>query len=422
MTDKNTKHNTSEALNFIRKRVLFMHPNFPGQFRYLAPAIVKLGAEVRVLTFSAKRNSTHNIKVDIAQPSRQPFEHVDSYLKDLDVKIIRARASEKILLDYVNEGWLPDIIIGHSGWGDMMFVKSIFPSAKVIGWFEFYYGDSVGDLHFDPEFPTQIEDQLRGNLKNMLPLWMAQQVDGAVCATKYQKSIHPKMMQSMLKVFHEGVNTDYCCPNDSIAICLNEDLKLTRENKVITFINRNLEPYRGYHSFIRSLPRVFEKHPDAHVVIVGGDGVSYGSAPKAGGSWKHVFLQEVADQLDPARVHFLGTVDYATLVALMQLSRAHVYLTYPFVLSWSLLEAMSCGAPILASDTAPVKEVVRHNRNGLLVDFFDYQAIADGIDTLITMPEKKLQKMRRNAREKIVKQYDLDTVCLPNLLKYIEGF
>ncbi|SBT18930.1 Spore coat protein SA [Marinomonas gallaica] len=402
------------------KRVLFMHPNFPGQFRHLAPEVKKKGADVRAITFGSTPDMAVELNIAQAKPNRKPTEHVHVWLKDLDIKLIRAQAAEKTLKEWSDSGWQPDLIIGHAGWGDMMCARSIFPTAKIIGWFEFYYGETAGDLKFDPEFPPKPDAAFKGDLKNMLPLWMSQQVDAAVCATHFQKSVHPEILQSKLQVLHEGINTRYCCPNEDIAISLNDELKLTRKDKVITFINRNLEPYRGYHSFLRSLPAIFDKHPDAHVVIVGGDGVSYGQAPENGGSWKHIFLKEVAQKLDPKRVHFLGTVNYATLISLLQLTRAHVYLTYPFVLSWSLLEAMSCGAPVLGSSTAPVEEVITHNENGLLVDFFDYQAIAEGVDALLTMPESELSTLRENARQSIIQNYDLETVCLPNLMEFIQ--
>jgi glycosyltransferase involved in cell wall biosynthesis len=323
-----------------------------------------------------------------------------------------------VLNQWRDEGWVPDLVIGHTGWGDMMGLKEIFPKAKVLGWFEFYYHATGLDLDFDPEFPPTEEARLKARLKNLWPLWMLEQVDQGVCATYFQRDGHPAAYHDKLSVIHEGIDTQRFVPKESVQVTLGEGLTLTREDTVITFVNRDLEPYRGYHVFMRALPALLARHPKAHVLIVGGDKVSYGAAAPAGTSWRQIFLDEVRHQLDPKRVHFLGKVPHTTLTGLMQLSRAHVYLTYPFVLSWSLLEAMSCGAPIIGSNTAPVREVITHGQNGLLVDFFDAQALVEQISYALSHPEA-MQPLREKARASVVEQYDLTTRCLPQQLALI---
>ena len=188
---------------------------------------------------------------------------------------------------------------------------------------------------------------------------------------------------------------------------------------MITFVNRNLEPYRGYHSFLRALPAVLAARPKAQVVIVGGDGASYGAEPKAGGSWKQIFLAEVADRIDPGRVHFLGRVPYPSFLALMQVSRAHAYLTYPFVLSWSMLEAMSAGALVIGSCTAPVEEVIVDGRNGRLIDFFDIPGWSAALTEALSQPER-FTALRAAARETVVARYDLRRHCLPRMVDFVE--
>jgi glycosyltransferase involved in cell wall biosynthesis len=155
------------------------------------------------------------------------------------------------------------------------------------------------------------------------------------------------------------------------------------------------------------------------VVIVGGDGASYGAEPKEGGSWKQVFLAEVADRLDLDRVHFLGRVPYPTLIALLQLTRAHVYLTYPFVLSWSMLEAMAAGALVLGSRTAPVEEVISDGHNGRLIDFFDIPAWSAAMIAALADPAR-FAPLRAAARETVVARFDLRRQCLPRMVEFVE--
>ena len=189
--------------------------------------------------------------------------------------------------------------------------------------------------------------------------------------------------------------------------------------EVLTFVNRNLEPYRGYHQFMRALPRILREWPNAEVLIVGGDDVSYGAKAPEGRTWKQIFLDEVQADLDPARVHFLGRIPYDAYLNVLRVSRCHVYLTYPFVLGWSCIEAMSAGCLVVGSATAPVQEVIKHGANGLLVDFFDHRALADNVIGVLAQPEK-YAPMRASARATAVERYDLDSQCLPRQLRLIE--
>lgn len=394
-----------------------MHPNFPGQFRHLAPALQQAGADVRAISFTKATIETC-VAVTQAKVIRGNSDAVDPWLHSLDSKIIRGRSVEPILCQWRADGWQPTLVIGHTGWGDMLGIADIFPEALQLGWFEFFYHSYQSDLDFDPEFPPSEALRIKVRLKNLWPLWMLEQVDHGVCSTHFQRDTHPLAYHDKLSVIHEGIDTERFVPKADISITLGEGVALTRNDKVVTFFNRNLEPHRGYHVFMRALPALLEKHRDVHILIVGGDGVSYGFPPESG-SWKQRFLAEVGAQLDPTRVHFLGRVPHDTLIGLMQLSRAHVYLTYPFVLSWSLLEAMSCQAPIIGSDTAPVREVIIHGENGLLVDFFDQQALVEQISFCLSHPDA-VESLGEQARETVVARYDLKSRCLPAQLSLID--
>jgi glycosyltransferase involved in cell wall biosynthesis len=220
-------------------------------------------------------------------------------------------------------------------------------------------------------------------------------------------------------VLHEGIDTVRARPDRDATVALARDnLVLRAGDEIVTFVARNLEPYRGYHQFMRTLPRILAERPRARAVIVGGDGVSYGSSPPDGGSWKTRILREVAGDLDMSRVHFLGRVTHNALLRLLQISAAHVYLTYPFVLSWSLLEAMSAGALIVGSDTAPLREVIEHGRNGLLCDFFDNAGLADLVVGALENPTRHAA-LRQAARRTVVERFDLEAVCLPRWRRLI---
>ena len=173
--------------------------------------------------------------------------------------------------------------------------------------------------------------------------------------------------------FRDGIDTAHACPNPDAKLVISQDLTLSRTDEVISFVSRNLEPYRGCHTFFRALPNILRNRPNAHIVVVGGDGASYGGPPPDGTTWKQRFIDEVRaniSDIDWQRVHFTDSISYDKFISLLQVSRAHIYLTYPFVLSWSLLETMSAGGAILASDTAPVREVIFDDETGLLTDFF----------------------------------------------------
>jgi glycosyltransferase involved in cell wall biosynthesis len=197
---------------------------------------------------------------------------------------------------------------------------------------------------------------------------------------------------------------------------------LEPDRPIVTFVNRRFEPMRGVHTFMRALPAFLARVPNAEVVLIGADdsGV-YGQRPPDGMTWKSKMLAEVGDGLDLARLHFVGTVPHADMLALMSLSAAHVYLTYPFALSWSFLEAMALGCLVVGSRTAPVEEVIEHGRNGLLVDFFDPAALADTLAESCTRGRAASERMRQAARQTVLDRYDRRRVSEPAWLKLIDA-
>jgi glycosyltransferase involved in cell wall biosynthesis len=402
-------------------KILLIHQNFPGQFLHLAPALAARGHDVRALTDAkntrqsgvAVMKYTHDApKVD---PAACRLGRNYTLMSDRGVTVARACLR---LRD--ETGYIPDVIFGHSGWGETLFLKEVWPEAKLIVYAEFYYRGRGADVGFDPEFAPRNFDQVmiaQGRTTHLGQSLL--HADAGISPTEWQASTYPPALRRMIEVIFDGVDCDLLKPDPAAAFTLPDGRILRAGDEVLTFVNRNLEPYRGYHTFMRALPDVLAARPEAQVVIVGGDEVSYGQAPKEG-KWKDIFLSEVKDRLDLSRVHFVGKVPYPSFVSLMQVSRAHAYLTYPFVLSWSMMESMGAGALVVGSDTAPVREVIRHGENGLLVDFFDVPAWSRTLTEALADPAK-FAPLRAAARRTVQDRYDLKSVCLPRMIDFVEG-
>ena len=354
-------------------------------------------------------------------PKQAPMEKVHPWARDLQTKCLRADAAAQQALRLKEQGFTPDLVIGHPGWGELMAIKDVFPNSPVWHQLEFVYQLEGGDYGFDPEFEdSDWRRCTRLRLRRAPQLQAFHEFDVAVAPTEWQASTAPAEFRDRVEVIHEGINTEAIAPNPDASVTLqrgNHSFRLGDE--VVTFVARNLEPYRGFHSFMRALPRLQQLRPHCHVIVVGGEEVSYGAAPKGGGTWKQVLLKEVGEQIDTDRLHFVGRVPHGVLHNLFQVSACHVYLTYPFVLSWSMLEAMSCGALVLGSSTPPVEEVIEPGVNGLLTDFFDSEALAEQVAQILEN-RGDYQALRDQARQTAIERYDLENVCLPRQLALAE--
>jgi glycosyltransferase involved in cell wall biosynthesis len=401
-------------------KILFVHQNFPGQFLHLAPEMARRGHDCLALTDVVNQRTAsipvakykhEALKVD---PAQTRLGRNYTTMSDRGVTVARAA------LQLRDKGYVPDVIFGHSGWGETLFLKEVWPEAKLLVYAEFYYKGRGADVGFDTEYSPANFDQVMIAQGRTTHLGQAlTHADAGLSPTEWQASTYPAPLRRMIEVIFDGVDTDVMVPNAAATVTLPDGKVLKAGDEVLTFVNRNLEPYRGYHIFMRALPAVLAARPDAQVVIVGGDEVSYGNPPKGQKGWKETILSEVRDKLDLGRVHFIGKVPYPTFTALMQVSRAHAYLTYPFVLSWSMLEAMAAGAMIVGSRTAPVQEVLQDGVNGRLVDFFDVPGWQAALIDALGNPEAYLH-LRRAARETILARYDLKGHCLPRMVQFVE--
>jgi glycosyltransferase involved in cell wall biosynthesis len=413
--------------------ILFIHQNFPGQFKFLAPALVQQGHHVVGMTMQkVDAKEWQGVKLAPYTASRGTTPNVHPWVSDFETKVIRSEACFKAALQLKASGLTPDVIIAHHGWGESLFLKDVWPHAKLAIYCEFFYHPHGADVGFDPEFPpTDTGEVCRLRLKNLNNLLHFEVAHAGISPTQWQASTFPEAFRQKITVVHDGIDTVAVAPNPAVRLTLKkadgQDLALTRQDEVITFVNRNLEPYRGYHIFMRALPELLKRRPNARVLIVGADDVSYGARPtqaqNGGTKWKDIFANEVRPHISDAdwqRVHFLGHVPYQYFIPLLQLSTVHVYLTYPFVLSWSLLEAMSVGCAIVASDTQPLHEAIQHNETGRLVNFFDAKALAQAVCDLLDNPAERA-RLGTNARRFAQASYDLQKVCLPKQLAWVEG-
>jgi glycosyltransferase involved in cell wall biosynthesis len=358
------------------------------------------------------------------RPGRDTTPHVHHYLRDLEAGVLNAQAVVRTALRLKKSGFVPDVMLGHNGWGEIWYLKEIFPNTPLIGYFEFFYHLHGGDVGFDPARKPDFDAGPRIRTQNLGNLLGLEVCDLGQCPTRWQYSRYPEHYRPMLRIVHEGIDTDRIRPDPAATFALpatdgRSSLELKAGDEIVTFVARNLEPYRGFPSFMRSLPAILRARSKVNILIIGGDGVSYSAMPKDGRTYRQRLLDELKGSLDLSRVHFLGKVPYRVYLKALQVSAVHGYLTYPFVLSWSMLEAMAAGCLVVGSRTAPVEEIIRDDGNGLLVDFFKPEEIAQKAIAALEAPGD-FTALRESARQSIVEAYDLKRICLPEQLRLME--
>ncbi|WP_029004672.1 glycosyltransferase family 4 protein [Azorhizobium doebereinerae] len=390
-------------------RIVFIHRRGPGQFLHLAPHLASEGWEVTLVCETTDRAlpgvRTVRHRAELAPHGRAdatphlatPEQHVRIGYRVADTLAALARVDGP-----------PDLVFGHMGWGGLIFAKDVLPETPLIGYCEYYHCAEGGDAGFDPAEQVTLDDRQRLRLRNNAQLLTLDAMDGGISPTRWQKSRYPAAYQSRIAHCHDGIDARTFRPEPRARFRLPDGRVLAPGDPVVTYAARDLEPYRGFPQFMRAAARVARLHPDALFVVAGGDGISYGRPPAEGRNWREVMMAETG--IDPARIVFLGSVPHAALLRLFQVSAAHVYLTYPFVLSWSVLEAMACGALVIGSATAPMEEVIQDGTNGLLTPFFDTDALTGRmLEALKGGPQ--LATLRAGARRTIVERYALDR-CL----------
>ena len=404
----------------MNRRFLFIHQNFPGQFGHVAKALAARGHEVVALGINARQVPGVRTVRYAVKPPATPSSVAN--VPEFEVKVVRGLACAQAMEALKAEGFSPEVVVAHPGWGEALFCRDVWPAARFLVFAEFYYCAHGADFAFDPEFgSTDAQSLWRLRLKNTALLHALAESDAGYAPTRWQHSRIPERLRSRFEVIFDGIDTRAATPDPGAWLALKRaGLRIKAGDEVITFVNRNLEPYRGFHVFMRALPEILRRRPAAQVLIVGGDEVSYGQPPAAGGTWRQKMLAEVGERLPSGRVHFLGRVPWADYLRVLQVSACHVYMTYPFVLSWSCVEALSAGCVVVGSRTAPVEEVIEDGVNGWLVDFFDTGGWVERVCAAL-QERSQLDGIRREARSRAVSRYDLESVCLPALLKLLAG-
>ncbi len=333
---------------------------------------------------------------------------IHPYLASTEAAVLNGQGVARAAIALDESGFRPDIMIGNAGWGETLFLKDIWRDAPLLQMAEFYYRGRGSDVGFDPEFDGGRDSILRARARAGPHLLAIEAADAAYAPTEWQRQQFPEAHREKNRVIHDGIDCNRAVPDPSAAFALPDGRVLSRDDEVLTYVARNLEPYRGFHSLMRALPAILDARPEAQVVFVGGDEISYGARPGGGATWRETLLSEVGPLSE--RVRFLGRIPYQNFLRLCQISSVHAYLTYPFVLSWSMLEAMACGAFVVGSRTPPVEEVIREGENGWLMDFFDRDEIAERLSAALAK-RKDMDALRTAARDTVVSRYELGA-CL----------
>ena len=404
-------------------KFLFVHQNMPGQYRELITwlAAQPEGHEIYFLT---QRSDIQlpGVTTVTYKAHHQPAKDAYGLSKDWEAAAgtgIGAALAARQLKDV--RGWSPDIIIGHTGWGELTFLKEVWPEVPMIGFFEYFYRTSGGLVGFDPDNPPNDQAGFFAQARNTVPYTNIHTVDLGHAPTYWQRDRFPKSFHDRMYVCHDGIRTDRLQPDPEASISLGRlDRPLTRDDEVITYVARNMERARGFHIMMRALPKILKERPNARVLMIGGNETSYGAESKHPEGLRGEMEDELQGQIDWSRVHFLGRVPYDALCDIIRISRCHIYLTMPFVLSWSLLEAMSMQATVVAADVAPVREAVTHGETGMLVDFFDPDALAAQVVDVVANPGSYAH-LGPNARAHVVETYDFLTRCLPEHIAQINA-
>ena len=408
-------------------RILLIHQGFPGQFRHLISALHERGNELWAISGPRPQKQipagVHYMPYQLDRGNGR-----DTFLlaSELETKVIRGEAVARVAAQLaggsvIGSPWRPDLILGHPGWGEMLFLGDVWPDVPQLHYVEFFHGvpgtdNDIKDIHATPQ---TWQEKARARIKNASLLTNLNQMQAGLCPTHFQHSLLPSWAQAKTHVIHDGIDVDWLCPDPKAHLQVPGGPLLRSGDPVITFVNRTFEPYRGVHVFLEALAQLQARHATAQAVLVGADTakVSYGANRNDGRGWLTALRDQLGNRLDWSRIHSLGQVPHTVLRQVYQVSAAHVYLSYPFVLSWSLLEAMSCGALVVGSATAPVQELIQHGRTGLLVPFGDAEALACSLLTALKHPEK-MEPMRQRARQQIEMHYELRT-CLRRQVKLV---
>ncbi|WP_424096595.1 glycosyltransferase [Moorena producens] len=398
-------------------RILFLHPSSFGQFSHLAKALAQDDTNQVVFGTQRKAGKLPKVSKAIYSPVKTVRAQTDYYLYHFEREVHEGQAVYHLCTRLKSEGFVPDVVYGHSGWGSTLYIKDVFPQAKLLCYCEWFYHAHGSNFDFNPSDPLRSDDETQIRTKNASKLLSLVSCDRGLSPTYYQHCQFPREFHSKITVRHDGIDTEFFKPKPGAKLVLPRiDLDLSEVDELITYVGRGMEPYRGFPQFMAAVGILQQRRPRCHVVVVGDNQVVYSKPLPDGKTYKELMLEKVPLDLD--RVHFTGLLPYSEYLKVLQASSVHIYLTYPFVLSWSILESMATGCLVVGSNTAPVIEVIENGVNGLLVDFFSPEDIADRVEEALDNPDK-MAGIRENARETILQRYDLAKL-LPQHIQWIQ--
>lgn len=397
----------------VGMKFLFSHRNFPAQFRHVLTELAKDESnEIVFITGTENSINIPGVKKYTYKLKRSVPKNCHRYLQSYEESVNHGQAAAETAIYLRQKGFVPDVIYAHA-WGNSMFFKDVFPNTPLINYCEWFYNPDSPDLLF---VNKNLSDDLKAKNRcksAQLALDMLA-CDAGICPTLWQKSQFPKEFQTKIDVIHDGIDTDFFVSNDDVVFNVpNSDVVLSAKDEIVTYATRGMEPYRGFPQFMEAAEILLKKRPNLHIIVGGEDRVCYGASPQ-GGSYKNLMLKKL--DLDMNRIHFTGGLPYVEYRKILQISSVHVYLTYPFVLSWSLLEAMSCECCVVASDTVPVREVVKDGVNGILTNFFDIELLAEKVNQALETKSRS-SSLRKNARQTVLDFYDLKKLLPKHIAK-----
>ena len=381
-------------------RILFLHQSFPGPFRHL---VACLGArpemEVVFLSEHSRRESQLPGVRHLTLPV-MPAPTLADRVEREAVHLLRCGSRfANALLKLKAQDFEPDIVYEHPRRGCGFFVSDIFPEAFHVTHAEWYFTKGENFTFFSRERTRPAVEFAQNRIRNLAQLNALTDCHAAVTTTEWQKNQYPEWARGRIHVMPEGVDTDFFSPCYGDSFCV-DGCDLSAVTELVTFSGRGVEPFRGFPQFYAALPRLLAARPECHVVIM--------AAERAGNAQEQEEFERLRSEtpLDPRRVHFVGFRPYEEYRQLLRASSAHVYFTAPFALSSGLFEAMSCGCLLVGSDTAPVREVLRHGENGFLCDFWEHDLLADILTELLARKEL-MYSVRDAARKTMLEHHDL---------------
>ncbi len=393
--------------------IFILHPSFPAQYLNLAPYLAS-NPENQVFFLSKENSINAQLRGVTLALYPKPSEESDKWIKTCGPLRPAAEAVVEGQAVLRAMEWLakeknvrPDVIIGHTGWGSTLYCKDMYPKVPIMGYFEWYYLVEDSDCYWWPDEIPQIGSRISIRTRNAHHLMNLELCDAGICPTKWQYSQFPEEYKPKLNIIHEGIDTRFCSPDPSgkrPGLVLDDiKLNLPEGTEIITYVARGFEIYRGFPYFMDAIRHVLAHRPKTHVVVVGKDRICYGAQLK---DTTYLKEEEKKGGYPTDRVHFVGLRNRGDYQKILRASSCHIYLTRPFVLSWSCLEAMSFACPMVCSKTPPVQEVMEDGVNGLLAEFRSPYHIARKIEELLDDPERA-KKLGAAARETILERFEL---------------